>query len=380
MSDALVFAGQIVLADEIIKGSVAIEGGFVTAVDHGPAPRSAIDLEGDLLIPGLIELHTDHLENHLTPRPKVNWPVTSALLAFDAQIAASGITTVFDCLRAGHDIDYAPLDEEITDVVAEIKTAQQQSLLRADHKIHIRCEICADDVVEQMAHILTQIDVALMSLMDHTPGARQFTSLDAWRTYYGGKSGRSASDLDELIDRKHYLFGKNYGSHRAALVEMAQAKGIALASHDDAKPEHVAESIADKVSLAEFPTTVEAARLSHEAGIRVMMGAPNVVRGGSHSGNIASEDLARAGYLDALSSDYVPASLLLGAFELARSIDSVDLPTAIRTATLNPACAAGLDDRGEIAVGKRADFVRVRLHDEKFPIIREVYRGGRRII
>ena len=141
----------------------------------------------------------------------------------------------------------------------------------------------------------------------------------------------------------------------------------------------VEESINDRVALAEFPTTVDAARLSHEAGIEVMMGAPNVVRGGSHSGNIAAETLAREGYLDVLSSDYVPASLILGAFELDRRIEGYGLANALRTVTLNPAKAAGLDDRGEIAKGKRADLVRVRPGD-RVPIVREVYREGNRVI
>ena len=377
---ATVLAGRIVLANEIIDGHVVIEDGTITSVDTGSVPSSAIDLDGDMLLPGLVELHTDHLENHLTPRPKVKWPVMSALMAFDAQIAASGITTVFDCVRAGHDVDYAPLDNEVVEVVTAIEHAGSQGVLRADHKIHIRCEICAADVVEQMQDLTQRIDVSLMSLMDHTPGARQFTSLDAWRTYYGGKSGRSGAELDQLIEHKQTQFTRNYATHRSALVDIAHQNDIALASHDDAIAEHVSESIADKVSLAEFPTTLEAARLSHEAGIRVMMGAPNVVRGGSHSGNIASEELARAGYLDALSSDYVPASLLFGAFDLTRRIDGFDLPRAIRTVTLNPAQAARLNDRGEIAIGKRADLIRVRMSDDLIPVIREVYRDGQRIV
>jgi alpha-D-ribose 1-methylphosphonate 5-triphosphate diphosphatase len=378
--NAQVFAGRIVLANEIIDGHVVIEDGVITAIDTDIRPATAIDLGDDLLIPGLIELHTDHLENHLKPRPKVDWPVLSALMAFDAQIAVSGITTVFDCLRAGHDIDYSPLDNEIIEVVDTIASTRDRGVLRADHRIHIRCEICAPDVIAHVTHLAERTKIELMSLMDHTPGARQFTNIDAWRTYYGGKSGRSQRELDELIERKYAQFEQNYERHRAALVEMAHAKGITLASHDDALSEHVAESITDRVALAEFPTTLEAARLSHEAGIRVMMGAPNVVRGGSHSGNIASEDLACAGYLDALSSDYVPASLLFGAFELTRRIDRFDLPQAIRTVSLNPAAAAGLEDRGEIAIGKRADLVRVAVTEENFPIVREVYRRGQRIL
>jgi alpha-D-ribose 1-methylphosphonate 5-triphosphate diphosphatase len=215
--------------------------------------------------------------------------------------------------------------------------------------------------------------------MDHTPGARQFTSFDAWRTYYGGKSGLPQAELDRLIARKQDLFAKNYARHRAALVALARAHGTVLASHDDATREHVAESIADGVAVAEFPTTVEAARQSHDAGIRVMMGAPNVVRGGSHSGNVAAEALARADVLDVLSSDYVPASLLLGAFELARRIEGTALADALRTVTLNPARAAGLTDRGEIAVGKRADLVRVQMSGT-LPVAREVFRSGVRVI
>ncbi|MEM1307488.1 MAG: alpha-D-ribose 1-methylphosphonate 5-triphosphate diphosphatase [Pseudomonadota bacterium] len=379
MPDQLMFHGRIVLSGEVITGSVVTSGETITVVDQGTRPTGAIDLGGDLLIPGLVELHTDHLENHLHPRPKVNWPVKPAILSFDAQVAASGITTVFDCVRAGHDTDYAPHDSEIIEVVTGIAAASREGILRADHKLHVRCEICAPDVMPHAVHISKHTDIALMSLMDHTPGARQFVNLDAWRIYYGGKSGRTAAELDELITRKKIQFDENYQRNRTALVEIAHGDRIALASHDDATPEHVAESIRDRVALAEFPTTIEAARLSHEAGIHVLMGAPNVVRGGSHSGNIASEDLARAGILDTLSSDYVPSSLLLGAFDLVRRVDDIDLASAIRMVSHAPARAVGLTDRGEIAVGKRADLVRVQL-DGHIPIVREVYRGGRRVV
>jgi alpha-D-ribose 1-methylphosphonate 5-triphosphate diphosphatase len=336
-------------------------------------------LGGDILMPGLIELHTDNLETHMRPRPKVSWPESSALVAFDAQIAASGITTVFDCIRVGSDADYAPVANEAESIVRTIEQARDAGVLRVDHRIHLRCEVCAEDVLEQTKRVVSHHRADLISLMDHTPGARQFTSFDAWRTYYGGKSGLPQAELDRLIARKQDLFAKNYARHRAALVALARAHGTVLASHDDATREHVAESIADGVAVAEFPTTVEAARQSHDAGIRVMMGAPNVVRGGSHSGNVAAEALARADVLDVLSSDYVPASLLLGAFELARRIEGTALADALRTVTLNPARAAGLTDRGEIAVGKRADLVRVQMSGT-LPVAREVFRSGVRVI
>jgi len=383
MSDAIIFDNaRIALPDAIVEGWVAVSGGIIRDVGAGKSAHRADrihDLAGDLLIPGLIEIHTDHLETHLRPRPKVDWPLASAVLSFDAQVAACGITTVFDCVRAGQDADYAPLVNEVSQVIAAVSRAQDAGILRAEHKIHLRCEICAEDVLESVAAAISRFGIDMMSLMDHTPGARQFTSLDAWRTYYGGKSGLSLDQLDRLMERKHELHATNYKGNRARLVELARAHGIVLASHDDSTPDHVGESIAEGVSIAEFPTSQEAANLSHEAGISVMMGAPNVVRGGSHSGNVAAETLARAGVLDVLSSDYVPASLLFGAFELARRIEGFGLAPALRTITLNPARAAGLDDRGEIAAGKRADLVRVTQADA-LPVVREVYRGGHRVV
>ncbi|MEL6299544.1 MAG: alpha-D-ribose 1-methylphosphonate 5-triphosphate diphosphatase [Pseudomonadota bacterium] len=369
----------IVLPDRVTEGWAALADGQIAEVGDGQPPRDAEDWYGDYLLPGLVELHTDHLETHLRPRPRVKWPVQSALLAFDAQVAASGITTVFDCVRVGNDEDYDAEGSDAATVARTILDAQDEGHLRADHHIHLRCEVCADDVLDDLERVLATARADLISLMDHTPGARQFVNLDSWRVYYGGKAGLTDAQMDALILTKKAQFDRNYDRHRGALVTEAKRHGIVLASHDDATAAHVDEAIKDGVGLAEFPTTVEAARASHDAGIHVMMGAPNVVRGGSHSGNIAAETLARAKTLDVLSSDYVPASLMLGAFDLVRRIEGYPLADAIALVTRNPAQAAGLGDRGEISAGKRADVVRVQLSDGH-PIVREVYREGRRVV
>jgi alpha-D-ribose 1-methylphosphonate 5-triphosphate diphosphatase len=380
VTPTLVFANaRVVLPQSVITGWVAVQGELIVEVGEGRAPERGIDLAGDLLAPGLIELHTDHLESHLKPRPKVHWPAVAAVVAYDAQVAASGITTVFDSLRVGDDADVATFEVELAGIIDAIETARTQGLLRADHRMHLRCEICADDVVEQTERLLERHAVGLVSLMDHTPGARQFVNLEAWKTYYGGKSGKPEAELDRFMSKKRALFASNYARNRAALVSLARARSVVTASHDDATPEHVQESIADGAAIAEFPTTVAAAAASHGAGIAVLMGAPNVVRGGSHSGNVAAETLAREGVLDILSSDYVPASLLMGAFELARRIEGYGLPAALRTVTLHPARATGLTDRGQIAAGLRADLARIRMAQD-LPVVREVYRGGRRVI
>ena len=370
---------RIVGREHEFDGWLALAGGHILEIGEGKAPERGHDFGGDILIPGLIELHTDHLESHMRPRPRVDWPRRAALMSYDRALAASGITTVFDSLRVGNDTDYAPGAHEVPILMAEIATAEERGLLVVEHRTHLRCEICAADVVDAARIAVDKRRVDMISLMDHTPGARQFVSLDAWRTYYGGKSGLRGDQLDDLMVRKRELHAMNYKEHRNALVNLARAHDIVLASHDDSTSVHVAESVDDKVHVAEFPTTPEAARLSHESGIAVLMGAPNVVRGGSHSGNVAAEQLARDGHLDILSSDYVPSSLAMGAFDLARRIDGYGLARAIRLVTCNPARATGLDDRGEIAAGLRADLVRIRIVDD-MPVVREVYRVGNRIV
>lgn len=370
---------RIVLPQAIVDGWLAVAGETILEVGEGRAPQRDIDLAGDLLAPGLIELHTDHLESHLKPRPQVRWPAIPAIIAYDAQIAASGITTVFDSLRVGIDDGDESGGDEPQAILEALAAARSRKLLRADHRLHLRCEICVDGVVEQAQRILEQHAVGLISLMDHTPGTRQFVALEAWRAFYRGKSGLPEAELERLMQRKRALLARNYPRHRKALAALAASRAVVTASHDDATLEHVAEAQAAGAAIAEFPTTMEAASAAHRAGIAVLMGAPNVVRGGSHSGNVAAEALARAGVLDILSSDYVPASLLLGAFDLARRIPGYGLAQAMRSVSLNPARAAGLGDRGEIAVGRRTDLIRIQ-YAEDLPVVREVYRSGRRVL
>jgi alpha-D-ribose 1-methylphosphonate 5-triphosphate diphosphatase len=371
------FSRRVVLADREIAATVVVEDGVITAIDEHQRAGAA-DLGNDILIPGLVELHTDHLEPHYQPRPKVHWDPLSAVFAYDAQIAASGITTVFDSLRIGSDDDRPTTADGLLDLSEAIETAKATGLLRSDHHTHLRCEIPSRGVVGEAESYLARFDVRLMSLMDHTPGQRQFRDEEKLRTYYRGKTGLSETDLDRLFANRRARADEIGEPNKRGLVALAHKSGIALASHDDTLEDHVAESVADRVSIAEFPTTVEAARASHAAGISVLMGAPNVVRGGSHSGNVSAVELAEAGVLDILSSDYVPISLIHGAFGLAGVPAMGGLPGAVQTVTLKPALATGMTDRGEIATGKRADLVRVALVGEK-PVVREVWRTGRRI-
>jgi alpha-D-ribose 1-methylphosphonate 5-triphosphate diphosphatase len=378
VSSIAIRSRRVVLGDRIASATVLVEDGIITAVDEASNAPRVVDFGDDLLIPGLVELHTDHLEPHYSPRPKVLWNPFSAVFAYDAQIASAGITTVFDSLRAGSDGDAVSAGSSLRLLGEAIERAKTTGLLRADHHTHLRCEVAAPDVVESAASYIERFDVRLISLMDHTPGQRQFRDEEKLKDYYRGKTGKSDDELNRIFDRRRELAGHYAQPHRRALVDLAHDHAIALASHDDTTIDHVDEAVRDRMQVAEFPTTIEAAQASHKAGLAVLMGAPNVVRGGSHSGNVSARVLAEAGVLDILSSDYVPISLIEGAFGLA-DVEAIGfLPGAIRLVTANPARATGMHDRGEIAEGKRGDLVRVALV-EGHPVVREVYRLGRRI-
>lgn len=377
MSEQIFRNARIMLRDEILHGSVQVVGGRIAAVDPGPSGVGE-DFDGDYLIPGLVELHTDHLEGHYSPRPGVRWHAVAAVQAHDAQIATSGITTVFDCLRMGSEEDGGFDPEEMRALADAIETAQEEGRLRAEHFLHLRCEVSAPDVLDAFDRFRNDSRVKLASLMDHAPGQRQFQTMGQYTLYYKTKRGLSEEAFARYVDMRKEQSQRYSAPHRAAIAEHCRGAGVTLASHDDATLDHVDEAVGQGVRLAEFPTSIEAARASHEAGLSVLMGAPNVVRGGSHSGNIAARDLAEAGILDVLSSDYVPSSLLHGAFKLADDVESISLPQAVALVTATPARTVGFDDRGVIAPEKRADLVRVR-HHKGIPVVRAVWRAGSRV-
>lgn len=381
MNETVFTNARIVLANEVIDiGTVVANGdGRIKEISAGlDNIPGAIDCEEDFLLPGLIELHTDNLEKHATPRPKTEWPAIAAVIAHDSQLAVSGITTVLDAVALGAIVETSGRVKLLESMIEGITEAQQKRMLRADHLLHLRCEISYPKLQNIFDRFVDHPLLRLVSVMDHTPGQRQFVSEETYRIYYQGKHGFSDEAMDCFTrDRKRdrQIYGDK---HRRHVVATCQKRGISLASHDDATQLHVAEAVCDGMSIAEFPTTVEAAKASHAHGLRVMMGGPNVVRGGSHSGNVSARDLAEAGVLDIVSSDYIPHSMLHAAFKLAEDIECFDLPMAIRAVTKTPAEAAGLEDRGEIAIGKRADLVRVRQNDGH-PLIQAVWRETRRV-
>jgi alpha-D-ribose 1-methylphosphonate 5-triphosphate diphosphatase len=384
MSPTVFKNARLVLADEVVDGSVCIQDGKIQSVDHGNASHTGgWDMQGDYLMPGFVEIHTDNFERHLMPRPKVQWAEMPALLAHDAEIAAAGITTVFDALGVG-DGDPDSLRGSTWDAVLEtLETCSQKDLLRADHHIHVRCELPAPNTIDLFEPFQGHPRLSLISLMDHTPGQRQWENIEVARVYYTGKKGWSNEKFDRQIQLAEELQARYAQPHRQFFVDYCKTHGIALASHDDTTPAHVIQAHDEGAQVSEFPTTLLAAQTAHAHGMLIVMGGPNVVRGGSHSGNVSAADLARNGLLDILSSDYVPGSLLSAVVRLVDD-EILDLPHAVSMVSHYAAKATGLNDRGQIATGLRADLIQVRLVDlpdgKRHGVVKSVWREGMRVL
>ncbi|MGB0661683.1 MAG: alpha-D-ribose 1-methylphosphonate 5-triphosphate diphosphatase [Mangrovicoccus sp.] len=384
MSETVLTNAKLVLPDQVIEtGTVVLRDGHIAEISEGVSTAAgAQDCDGDYLAPGLIELHTDNLERHISPRPKVDWPHHAAVVAHDAELASCGITTVFDAVRVGSihhqsrggENGYKRYARQLT---TEILAMRDAGALKISHHLHLRAEICSQTLLEELEEFGEADRVGLVSLMDHTPGQRQFADVSKFEDYVRGKSGISKESFDEYVTYLKELQAEIGAKHEAGAVAAAKRFGAVLASHDDTTQDQVAVSAGYGVSLAEFPTTEIAAAASQEAGIAVMMGAPNLVRGGSHSGNVSAIDLASSGRLDILSSDYVPAALMMGAVMLGRYWN--DMARGMATVTSAPAAAANLNDRGKLETGLRADLLRFKVTEEGFPVIAAVWSQARQV-
>lgn len=375
--DTVLTNARLVLDDAVVAGTITLREGRILAIDEGRATApGAVDCDGDFIAPGLIDLHTDALEGHFVPRPRVFWPdARAAALAHDGQTVASGITTVFDAICAG---GFDQAKAERRDLFGVMLDAVEQGapLFRADHKVHLRCEMTDPDLLDLVEPTLARPSLAFASLMDHTPGARQWRNVEVLRNFLLG-IGKDAVEADREIGERTARGRANVARNLPPLVEMLAATGLVLASHDDTTEDHVAEARAAGCTVSEFPTTRGAAAAARAADLATIGGAPNVVRGGSHSGGVAMGALAQEGLIDALASDYVPASLLQAATRL-HTVDGMPLPEAMALVTRNPARMAGLEDRGRLDAGLRADVVRFRIF-EGTPVVRQVLVEGERV-
>jgi alpha-D-ribose 1-methylphosphonate 5-triphosphate diphosphatase len=366
---------KLVLEDRVIDGGLRVEDGLIAGVEAG-ASEAMIDCGGDYLLPGLIDLHTDNVEHYFFPRPGVQWSASlMAVLAHDAQMVSAGITTVFDSLSLGEYDGSGRRSRLLKQAIDAIGRAVELGLMRADHYFHFRCELSDAALADIVVPYLDSPLLKLLSVMDHTPGQRQWWNLPLFREYRKTKNGLAWTDeeFEQYMAERRRVQAEFVPQYRRMVHEAGMARNIPIASHDDTTIADVDESHAHGIEISEFPTTVEAARHAHDLGMKIVMGAPNVVLGRSHSGNVSAAELADLGLLDILTSDYVPSSLLHAPFILADR--GLPLADAVGMVTSKPADALALGDRGRIATGLRADLVRVRVIDD-MPIVRGIWVGG----
>ncbi len=368
---------RIVTRDEDFIGSLEVKDGRIQSMDRG-ASQVGEDLDGDVLIPGIIDIHTDNLEKHFFPRPNIDWSPLSAAVTHDAACISVGVTTVFDSLSIGS-FNGSPARGKgnLRSLTDGLQQARDGDMLKADHHLHWRCETASDSLGDWLSEFADHPMAAMFSLMDHTPGQRQYRNLEKflsnWREQ-GMDDKAISARLEECRERQ----GRNADANARLVAETARSRGAILVSHDDETVDHVDRAADLGATVAEFPVTQEAAEQSRARGMVVVMGGPNLIRGGSYSGNVPASTLIDQGLLEAFASDYVPRSLVECAFRLTDPDFGWSLSKAAATVTLSAARAAGLGDRGEIAAGKRADLLRVR-RLQGLPILRSVWVEGRRV-
>ena len=368
---------RVVLDDRIVEEEVIVDSGEIAKIGGTPQGEM-VDCEGDFLIPGIIDLHTDNLEKHFFPRPEIDWNPVSASIVHDSLCTALGITTVFDAVTIGSfAAKESRREDNLRALLQGLQCASDQQLLNASHFLHLRCEVTSEAVSSWLAEFVDLPIVGMLSVMDHTPGQRQYPDLKRYLKRWADE-GMSDREIEEHL---HFLRDRQLTccpQNRKQVASIAADRGLPLASHDDGEVAHVDEAVALQASIAEFPTTLVAAEHAMRSGLKVVMGAPNLIRGGSYSGNVSSAEVAMEGYLDVIASDYVPRGMIESAFLLSSEAFGWTLPDAIATVTSNAAGAAGLTDRGSICEGMRADLVRVA-QVGGHPLVRGTWVSGRRV-
>lgn len=379
VTDFTLTGGHIVTPGGVVEGAVDVEGGLIAAIRPGARGLGGHDLAGDVLIPGIVDVHTDHVEAHVFPRAGVQWDFLNALMAHDAVVIAGGTTTVLDSLCVGASMKRPERRDLLVPLVAALERGRAAGMFRADHLLHLRCEISDPDTMALTDATITSPLVRLVSVMDHTPGDRQSLDMERWLVRMAQDMGlemvAARAAMAELLERSARVGAQV----RAHVVAKARSAGLPLMSHDDRTPAQVDQALAEGMAVTEFPTTLEAAAHARAQGLVVVMGAPNFLRGGSQSGNVALSSLLEADLCDVLSSDYAPRSPLDAAFAIAADASlPQDLCRAIAMVTEAPAQLAALTDRGRIAAGLRADLVQVRKIGTHHQVV-AVWREGRRV-
>ena len=357
----------------IDDAAVLIEDGYIVAINPEFTNNvESISLNGQYLLPGLVDLHCDAIEKEIEPRPNAFFPMDFAIAQIDRNNAAVGITTPFHAISFAYEEFGLRNNEKAAQIVRSLHNYQPQALV--NNRVHCRYEITDPTGLPILLNLLQSDDIHLISFMDHTPGQGQFKNVQAYQDYLARAYNKSATEV-EAIALKKIDQGADALERVKTLISKALSLGVQVASHDDDSPERIASMQVLGIHLSEFPINLETAQAAKKAGLQTIFGAPNLLRGQSQSGSMKAIDAIKHQVGDILCADYSPASLLAAAFRIPELL-GWSLPDAIALVTHNPAQAVNLSDRGEIAIGKRADLIVVQC-PHGFPQVTTTWVGGR---
>jgi alpha-D-ribose 1-methylphosphonate 5-triphosphate diphosphatase len=370
---------NIVTPQEVIRGVLRVENGIIVEIipqnAYNPAKYQVeeIDANGNLLLPGIIDIHTDAIDKEIMPRKSADFPIDIAFRELERRMSGCGITTVYHSMHLG----YKKAEESANSKynrkqIFEAVYACTQKNTIINNKIHLRFELTGTYHYDLVLEVMKNGWVDLLSIMDHRPGQGQYGNVtpESWAKNMGLSLEQATQELEELRNTDCIE-----GERLKKLIDLAIELGISVASHDDDSIEKVEQMHAIGIDISEFPINAPAAKRALELGMHTVAGASNVIRGGSLSGNINVADAIQQGLIQSLCSDYYPPSILHALFMLvAKGI--LSYPEAANLTALNPAKAVKIDkETGSIEVGKKADLIIVELQDN-LPLVTHTFVEG----
>jgi len=374
-----IYNAQIILPEKVIKGHILIDGQRISEVSESGFPKvksypdvTMMDAEGCYVMPGMIDLHSDAIEKEIQPRPNTLFPINMAFYELEKKLAVSGITTMYHSLSLSDEWGVRN-KEMVVGVINNINRLKQNRSM-INHKIHLRYELTFLAGISILESLIRDKSIDLMSYMDHTPGQGQFRDTETLKSFTMQSYGKKAQEVEDFMDRTIENQARIDWFKLISLAKFAKTRGIRLASHDDDTKEKIETLLKCEGVLSEFPINMETALYAKSRDIHVCVGAPNIVRGKSHSNNMRAIDAITNNAADIVCSDYLPSAMLPAVFHLTR--EGIKLTKAVKMVTLNPAKALGIDQEvGSVEVGKCADLILVGMHED-YPILRKTLVGG----
>ena len=374
-----IYNAQIILPEKVVKGHILIEGHRISEVAESGFPKvkcypdvTMIDAEDCYVMPGMIDLHSDAIEKEIQPRPNTLFPIDMSFYELEKKLAVSGITTMYHSLTLSDEWGVRNIDMVINIINNINRLKRTRSMIK--HKIHLRYEVTFLAGVSALESLIRDKSIDFMSYMDHTPGQGQFKDAEALKNFTMQSYGKKEEEVDTFLDKTIENLAMVDWFKLISLAKLANTLGIRLASHDDDTREKIETLLECEGVLSEFPINVETAIYAKSRDIHVCVGAPNIIRGKSHSNNMRAIDAIANNAADIVCSDYLPSAMLPAVFYLTR--EGIKLTEAVKMVTLNPAKALGIDSEvGTVEVGKCADLIFVEMHQD-YPILRKTLVGG----